>query len=76
MIILCSGFEISIEEYEGVTGSGPLVVDIMGQKGYMCAEGFDDKDAMVACRQLGYKGGYAYKYGLLSNCTLTHCPDF
>ena len=28
--------------------------------GYICADGFDDNDARVICRENGYKGGFAY----------------
>ena len=28
--------------------------------GYVCADGFDDNDAMVVCRELNFKGGFAY----------------
>ncbi|XP_052281888.1 deleted in malignant brain tumors 1 protein-like isoform X1 [Dreissena polymorpha] len=56
------GIDVGIEEYTNSTGSGPVVVSVMGQNGYMCAENFDDRDAMVICRQLGYLGGYAFKY--------------
>jgi hypothetical protein len=42
-------------------GSGPVLIDYSGQKGYMCAENFDDNDAQVICRQKGFAGGYAYK---------------
>jgi len=28
--------------------------------GYICADNFDDADATVICRELGFHGGFAY----------------
>ncbi|XP_053406028.1 deleted in malignant brain tumors 1 protein-like isoform X2 [Mercenaria mercenaria] len=65
--VVCSrenplGIEVGIEEYSAGMGSGPVLIEHMTQKGYVCAENFDDKDATVICKQKGYTGGYAYKY--------------
>lgn len=59
-----TGIDGSIEEYEPGMGSGPVLVEFMSHKGYICAENFDDKDATVICKQKGFAGGYAYRFVL------------
>lgn len=57
-----TGIDVSIAEFSLGIGSGPVMIEYMKQKGYICAEDFDDKDALVICKEEGYQGGYAYKY--------------
>merc|ERR1712166_1098403 len=40
---------------------GRLEVKVDGKWGTVCKNGFDDKDATVACKQLGYLGGGSYE---------------
>ena len=44
------------------TDGGRLEVYLFGRWGTVCSNGFDEREAVVACRQLGYFG-YA-RYGL------------
>ena len=39
---------------------GRLEVIHNGKYGTICGDSFDDTDALVACRELGYKGGYRF----------------
>ena len=41
----------------GKNGAGPVVVDFMNISGRICADDWDDRDAMVVCKQLGYANG-------------------
>lgn len=39
--------------------------------GLVCSNGYDTRDAMVACKQKGYLGGFGYKY---RHDVLPHVP--
>lgn len=41
--------------------TGTLQVFFEGAWGAVCGSNFDDRDAMVACRQLGFSGGISVK---------------
>ncbi|XP_060571753.1 deleted in malignant brain tumors 1 protein-like isoform X2 [Ruditapes philippinarum] len=49
--------EISVA---GKNGAGPVVVNFMNVSGRICADDWDDRDATVVCKQLGYANGQAY----------------
>ena len=51
-----------ISAYGNITGI--LRVTMGGMEGRICGDGFDDLDAKVACKSMGFKGGVAYKYTL------------
>lgn len=46
----------------GKNGAGPVVVNFMNISGRVCADDWDDLDAMVLCKQLGFTNGQAYKH--------------
>lgn len=80
----------------GIAGSsnnsGSLELTYMNISGRICADDWDEKDATVACRQMGYVKGLPYKHKILFakgtpiwatkvNCTgseykLSQCPNF
>lgn len=41
---------------------GKLQLEHFGEKGLVCPNGFDDKDAHVACKEAGHVSGFAYQY--------------
>ena len=41
---------------------GQLIINIGEVEGAICAHGFTDTDASVACRQLGFIGGNMYRH--------------
>ena len=43
------------------TGAGPVRIRYFEQDGYMCTKNFDDLDARVVCKELGFLGGFAYR---------------
>ena len=57
-----AGFQVRIKPDKHSTANffGFLEVQVSGLWGSVCARGFDDKAATVACRQLGFAGGAAY----------------
>lgn len=63
-MFLLEGFSVRIRpDYNKVSSNfhGFLEVHLDGVWGSVCADGWDTKAANVACRQLGYSGGAAYK---------------
>ncbi|XP_025115915.1 deleted in malignant brain tumors 1 protein-like isoform X2 [Pomacea canaliculata] len=56
-----SDFSVSLHASQGLLGnsSGRLVVSQGGVRGRVCPDNWDDVDAGVVCRQLGYRGGVA-----------------
>ncbi|WAR00399.1 C163B-like protein [Mya arenaria] len=38
---------------------GPVEVQRFGMWGHLCSSGFDDNDAMIVCKQIGYQAGSA-----------------
>ncbi|VDI52977.1 deleted in malignant brain tumors 1 protein [Mytilus galloprovincialis] len=61
------GFELRFEN--GTFGK--LWVDYYNHEGLVCTNGYDSNDAMVACRQKGFLGGFGYKY---RHDVLPHVP--
>ena len=65
MAISFPGFSVSISSKDSDrsnTGVGPVFVDYFDQVGEMCDVNFDDRDANVICRQLGFVDGFSYRY--------------
>ena len=68
----------SISEYELKLENkyyGSVQVRHFDLWGYVCADGFDDNDAMVICRELNFKGGFAYnqyKFRYIRNTFLSY----
>ena len=54
-----SGFSV---DTANSTGAGPVRIRYFEQDGYMCTKHFDDLDATVVCKELGFLGGFAYRY--------------
>ena len=55
-------FQVSTLEVRlvgGTESSGTVEVTYGGQTGFICDDRFDDKDATVICRMLGFEG-YVY----------------
>ena len=46
---------------KNTSGVGPVLINYFNQEGFMCDRNFDDLDAAVICRQLDFKGGFAYR---------------
>ncbi|XP_071095519.1 uncharacterized protein [Haliotis cracherodii] len=53
-----SGYTLALQN----TYQGRVTIGHMGISGYICPDGFDDREAMVICREKGYTGGFAYTY--------------
>ncbi|XP_067665055.1 uncharacterized protein [Haliotis asinina] len=53
-----SGYTLTIQS----TYQGRITIRHMGIDGYVCPDGFDDREAMVICREKGFTGGFAYTY--------------
>ena len=49
-----------LDKYDDNYEHGLPVVRHMGLEGYICANGFDHKDAQVVCKESGYAGGISY----------------
>lgn len=47
---------------EGNNYTGDILIEYMNITGRVCSDGWDDNDAMVACREMGYTGGEAYRH--------------
>ena len=62
LIHFLPGFNLRVKPDKHSTANffGFLEVQREGVWGSVCARGFDDKVATVACRQLGFAGGAAY----------------
>ncbi|ESO92625.1 hypothetical protein LOTGIDRAFT_233072 [Lottia gigantea] len=57
-----SDYVFSIERQSNVfNSSGTVGVSIFGVQGKICADDWDDEDAVVYCRSQGYSAGIAYK---------------
>ena len=59
---ISSGFEVKIAEVSTGSATGHVIINYMGVDGYMCDNNFDSADAKVICKQLGYLGGYAFRF--------------
>ncbi len=46
----------------GSTYHGRVKLRHMNIDGYICPDGFDNRDATVICREKGFVGGFAYTY--------------
>ncbi|XP_060072227.1 deleted in malignant brain tumors 1 protein-like [Ylistrum balloti] len=57
--VVCSNMPITGSDSIRLV-SGLVMTETEGIWGSVCGSTWDDKDAMVACRQLGYPGGVAY----------------
>ena len=56
MLFLCFvDYTLNIEGRSNVSGS--LDIKFLNISGRICADDWDDKDASVACRELGYSKG-------------------
>ncbi|XP_053406103.1 scavenger receptor cysteine-rich domain superfamily protein-like [Mercenaria mercenaria] len=53
-------YTLSLPSTDTSTYAGNLVLTYMGISGSICMDGWDDNDAHVACRELGYQTGVAY----------------
>ncbi|XP_055956210.1 neurotrypsin [Patella vulgata] len=42
--------------------TGEVIVNYLGTPGSICSDDWDDNDARVACRELGYRNGTAYNH--------------
>ncbi|KAK6179246.1 hypothetical protein SNE40_011650 [Patella caerulea] len=42
--------------------TGEVIINYLGINGSICSDDWDDNDARVACRELGYRNGTAYKH--------------
>lgn len=51
------GYSLSVGQGDAF---GPLIFTYLNIDGFICSDGWDDKDANVACRELGMDGGMAY----------------
>ena len=51
---------MTLKNSNNLAYAGQLVVDIGGVVGRVCTKMWDDRDANVTCKQLGYKGGVSY----------------
>ncbi|KAL4222595.1 hypothetical protein ACF0H5_018636 [Mactra antiquata] len=40
--------------------SGKVLIEYMGEQGFVCSNGFDNNDAQVVCKELGYRKGLSY----------------
>jgi len=56
-IIVLHSLYSDIQILAFTTFPATVVVEKHGMNGTICAEGWDNKDADVLCRQLGYTGG-------------------
>ena len=64
VVIYFSGFSVSIgftDSSNNKTDVGPVLIDYFNQVGEICEENFDDRDAIVICRQLGFVDGFSYR---------------
>ncbi|GAB1605013.1 deleted in malignant brain tumors 1 protein-like isoform X1, partial [Argonauta hians] len=41
-------------------GYGPIQLSYLEHTGSICTNGFDDREAQVVCKRLGYRGGFSY----------------
>lgn len=41
--------------------SGKVLIEYNGITGFVCNDEFEDTDAQVVCKELGYKKGLSYK---------------
>ncbi|XP_050402747.2 scavenger receptor cysteine-rich type 1 protein M160 isoform X1 [Patella vulgata] len=62
--IVNNGFKLELETDTTGGKSGYLKVQYNGIWGGVCSAGFDNKEATVACKQLGFKGGVPYNPSL------------
>ena len=62
-----------MDSYSG-SNYGTLLVTIGDITGSICADGFTDREANAACRDLGYSGGVIYKNPgtHVSTCSILH----
>ena len=59
----------------GGESSGTVQVTYLGQTGVICDDHFDDRDAAVICRMLGYEG-YVYLNVVANVFVWRHCFGF
>lgn len=53
------GYRVKLSGKEQAT-SGKVLIEYDGATGFVCSDDFDDADALVVCRELGFKKGRAY----------------
>ena len=54
--------------------TGRVTVQQYGIWGRVCPNAWDDNDATVVCKMLGYLGGVAYKYTSAGNKAILNIP--
>lgn len=83
-MIFCVDKKMKLEDGDGKhlgknntskAGHGRVTVQQYGIWGRVCPNSWDDNDATVVCRMLGYAGGVAYKYSSSGKAYLVcyHC---